>query len=209
MQKRLREALETHAPRLLVAGLIAAAAAAIASLDGTAATPRPDVPPANVRIGEAAVYPSSALDWQLKRLGRMQERTRACERALGSPITPSSTLPVRGVAYARWLVARWQGRAEATCRLARRLGRPVPAIIAVWGTAEAPAALAVSRCESGYRTEATNGQYLGLFQMGAYARSRFGHGSSALAQALAAHAYYVSSGRDWSPWSCKPWGAVQ
>jgi hypothetical protein len=66
-------------------------------------------------------------------------------------------------------------------------------------------ALAVSRCESGHRTDAQNGQYLGLFQMGSNERRLFGHGSSAVEQAKAAHRYFVASGRDWSPWSCKPW----
>jgi hypothetical protein len=66
-------------------------------------------------------------------------------------------------------------------------------------------ALAVSRCESGLRTDAQNGQYQGLFQMGSNERRIFGHGPTALAQAKAAHRYFVASGRDWSPWSCKPW----
>ena len=30
-------------------------------------------------------------------------------------------------------------------------------------------------------------------------------GESTHEQALAAHRYFVRSGRDWSPWSCKPW----
>ncbi len=66
-------------------------------------------------------------------------------------------------------------------------------------------ALAVARCESGLQTDAQNGQYLGLFQMGSSERRIFGHGSSPAAQATAAHRYFVASGRDWSPWSCKPW----
>jgi hypothetical protein len=66
-------------------------------------------------------------------------------------------------------------------------------------------AIEVARCESHLQTTARNGQYLGLFQMGASERSRFGHGPSALEQAIAAHRYFVASGRDWSPWSCKPW----
>lgn len=68
-------------------------------------------------------------------------------------------------------------------------------------------ALAVARCESHLTTTAQNGQYLGLFQMGSYARELFGHGRSARDQAVAAHEYFVRSGRDWSPWSCKPWYA--
>jgi hypothetical protein len=66
-------------------------------------------------------------------------------------------------------------------------------------------ALAVARCESRFQTDARNGQYLGLFQMGAYERRRFGHGETPYEQAKAAHRYYVLSGKDWSPWTCKPW----
>ena len=66
-------------------------------------------------------------------------------------------------------------------------------------------ALQVARCESGVQTTAQNGQYLGLFQMGSSERRLFGHGESAIEQAQAAYRYFVRSGRDWSPWSCKPW----
>jgi hypothetical protein len=67
-------------------------------------------------------------------------------------------------------------------------------------------ALRVARCETGgtYDPRARNGQYLGIFQMGDYARGRYGHGPSWLVQAAAAYLYFVASGRDWSPWSCKP-----
>jgi len=65
-------------------------------------------------------------------------------------------------------------------------------------------AVAVAWCESRLLVTAQNGQYLGLFQMGSYERRLFGHGSTAQAQAQAAHRYFVRSGRDWSPWSCKP-----
>jgi hypothetical protein len=67
-------------------------------------------------------------------------------------------------------------------------------------------AWSVARCETGGTMSvwANNGQYLGLFQMGDYARSRYGHGRDPWTQARAAHRYYVDSGRDWSPWTCKP-----
>ena len=61
----------------------------------------------------------------------------------------------------------------------------------------------MARCESGYQTGAANGQYRGLFQMGSSERELFGHGPTAHDQALAAHRYFVISGRDWSPWSCR------
>ena len=77
------------------------------------------------------------------------------------------------------------------------------AIRVVFGR-HAAEALAVARCESGLSEWAQNGQYLGLFQMGTAARSRYGHGASPYDQAKAAHAYFVDSGRGWGPWSCKP-----
>ena len=58
-------------------------------------------------------------------------------------------------------------------------------------------------CESRLDTTAQNGQYLGLFQMGSSERRLFGHGDTAHEQAVAAHRYFVRSGRDWSPWSCR------
>ena len=59
----------------------------------------------------------------------------------------------------------------------------------------------VIACETGgkFNTTATNGQYLGLFQMGSWARSRYGHGETARAQARAAFRYWRESG--WSGWS--------
>ena len=81
---------------------------------------------------------------------------------------------------------------------------PANAIRMVFGRYAADA-LEVARCESGLSTEAQNGQYLGLFQMGSSERVTYGHGPSAHAQALAAYRYFVSSGRDWSPWGCKPY----
>jgi hypothetical protein len=81
--------------------------------------------------------------------------------------------------------------------------QPQPAICKAFG-AYCRQALQVARCESGYSTTAQNGQYLGLFQMGSSERAIYGHGSDALSQARAAHRYFVASGRDWSPWACKP-----
>ena len=68
-------------------------------------------------------------------------------------------------------------------------------------------AMAVSKCETGgtYSPWAANGQYLGIFQMGSHERATYGHGNNVWAQAKAAYAYFVASGKDWSPWSCKPW----
>ena len=108
----------------------------------------------------------------------------------------------REAAYYRRLIARRDARLEA-----RRLAKAPPrvAIRAVFGR-YAEQAIGVAWCESRLTTTAQNGQYLGLFQMGSSERRLFGHGSTAHEQALAAHRYFVLSGRDWSPWSCR-WAA--
>lgn len=65
-------------------------------------------------------------------------------------------------------------------------------------------AMRVAGCETGgtYDPRAHNGQYLGIFQMGEYARTKYGHGPSWLVQAAAAYLYFTESGRRWGPWSC-------
>lgn len=69
-------------------------------------------------------------------------------------------------------------------------------------------AINVSSCETGgtFSIWAQNGQYLGLFQMGYWERNKYGHGNNAWKQARAAYRYFIDSGRDWSPWSCR-WAA--
>jgi hypothetical protein len=95
-------------------------------------------------------------------------------------------------------------RAKIRVRQDRRLSKlpPKRAICSVFGP-YCEQAVAVAWCESRLQTRAENGQYLGLFQMGSYERELFGHGATARDQALAAHRYFVVSGRDWSPWSCR------
>jgi hypothetical protein len=63
--------------------------------------------------------------------------------------------------------------------------------------------LRVARCESNLRRTATNGQYLGLFQLGSFARARYLDGSwtDSYANALAAARYAREAG-GWGPWSC-------
>lgn len=80
---------------------------------------------------------------------------------------------------------------------------PVEAIRIVFGP-YAGQAVAVAGCESRLSPYASNGQYQGLFQMGSSERARYGHGSTPLEQARAAYVYFWTSGRDWSPWTCKP-----
>lgn len=108
----------------------------------------------------------------------------------------------------RAIQARSQVRQRAQAKRERRLAAtrpetPQEVICDVFGR-HCRDALAVARCESGYRTDAQNGQYLGLFQMGDWARSNYGHGATALAQARAAFRLFVDTGRTWQQWSCKP-----
>jgi hypothetical protein len=109
----------------------------------------------------------------------------------------------RGCAYLHWISNLWQGRAQSAFQTWVDLRDPEEAICHVFGV-YCSEALSVSWCESRYHITAHNGQYLGLFQMGSSERALYGHGYTALEQAVAAYHYFVSSGRNWSPWSCQP-----
>jgi hypothetical protein len=138
-------------------------------------------------------------DWLLRDPRfRDEARDRVAAHAAAVRRAERRLLAIRG--EIRQASSREQRRRAA----ARAPRTPQEAICRVFGRYCAQA-LTVARCESGYRTTAQNGQYLGIFQMGSSERRLFGHGPSALAQARAAHRYFVHSGRDWSPWSCKPW----
>jgi hypothetical protein len=65
-------------------------------------------------------------------------------------------------------------------------------------------ALRVAWCESRFSVHAQNGQYLGLFQEGVFARSTYGFGWDAWSQARSAYRYFAASGFSWGPWECKP-----
>lgn len=107
--------------------------------------------------------------------------------------------------YLRWIKKRWALRADGAWTRWSKLSDSEAAIRFVFGR-YAEQALAVARCESGFSMtpRAQNGQYLGIFQMGSYARSVYGHGETALEQVRAAYTYFMRSGHDWSPWACKP-----
>jgi hypothetical protein len=106
------------------------------------------------------------------------------------------------ISYYRGLI-RLRGERSRARQL--RATRPRKAICGVFGQ-HCKEAIAVAWCESRLSPAAQNGQYLGLFQMGSSERQLFGHGRSAYEQAVAANRYFVYSGRDWSPWSCR-WAA--
>lgn len=102
----------------------------------------------------------------------------------------------------RWSAEEWRYRSQSYYKLIAKLDDEPTAICYVFGS-YCKQALAVAWCESKYHRTAQNGQYLGLFQMGDSERRLFGHGPTPLEQARAAHRYFVASGRDWSPWSCR------
>lgn len=114
--------------------------------------------------------------------------------AIGGP-EPSAATPRAEAAIA----ARPMLRGRAAIRTT-----PAATIRRIFGKRYGVAAVKVARCESSLDPAARNGQYRGLFQMGSAERAAYGHGSTARAQARAARRYFNATGRDWSPWSCKP-----
>lgn len=142
--------------------------------------------------------------------GAIRDNTDGHRRLLGV-----GQIAFDGAGAERW-AARFRRERRLVVELRRRLRKtsgkppenlfqigPRRAIQMVFGV-YAGQALRVAWCESRLSTGATNGQYVGLFQMGSRERATYGDGGSALEQARAAYRYFVSSGRDWSPWSCRP-----
>ena len=130
-----------------------------------------------------------------------------CQERLGQEktVTSFSYRTSQSRPYRAWVLRLWKGRSAACWEKHRAvMSTPEGAICAVFGD-RCKEALRVVHCESRFSTTAQNGQYLGLFQMGSRERATYGHGETAYAQAIAAYRYFVASGRDWSPWSCKPW----
>jgi hypothetical protein len=94
----------------------------------------------------------------------------------------------------------------------------VRSVFAPDGPAVQRQAVRVAGCESAgdpsgrvLRPYATNGQYLGLFQLGAWARGRYLRGPwySAWANARAARRLWIANGRDWGgQWECS-WAAYR
>jgi hypothetical protein len=110
--------------------------------------------------------------------------------------------------YLKYQKRRWSLRADKRFRTVVKLETdPKFAIAWVFGEYKYQA-YDVAWCESRFSIWAENGQYLGLFQMGSSERRLFGHGNTAVEQAKAAHRYFVTSGRDWSPWQCRPNGGM-
>lgn len=139
-----------------------------------------------------------------------RDATRSWEHKLGRTPTKSSfnASIVRSCKYATWVAHTWQHRAQHVRKEYQAWWHalnadPVVAICSVFGS-YCSQAKTVAWCEGKYSPDAKNGQYLGTFQMGDYERATYGHGSTVLEQARAAYRYFVASGKDWSPWECKP-----
>ncbi len=197
--------------RVLLVGLFAFCLVTQAS----AATMKVQTPPApHVKAKvEHAVTPEQRLDQKLVALRKYRGTVRFFENRRPLLVASEQRVSERSsLAYARTRVRQLTKtvqrlRATIRARTQKRLASlpPKEAICSVFGS-YCQEALAVAWCESRHSTSAQNGQYLGLFQMGSYERRLFGHGSTPRAQAVAAHRYFVRSGRDWSPWACR-WAA--
>lgn len=93
---------------------------------------------------------------------------------------------------------------------------PLGAINCVFPVGSRAGAWSVAICEStandstpypDHGIYAQNGQYRGIFQMGSNERATYGDyvvGSRPIVQVRSAYRYWDASGRDWSPWECKP-----
>ena len=116
-----------------------------------------------------------------------------------------STKPLAGAAALLAVVAALLLAPPAGARWRPPVPAPIyQAVRAYWKVpAKREEAFDVIWCESRYSTRAKNGQYLGLFQMGTDERRKYGHGSTPMAQAAAAHRYFLKAD-GWGPWGCKP-----
>lgn len=74
------------------------------------------------------------------------------------------------------------------------------AVCFYFGDKNCDQAMKIVKCETGgtYWPWVSNGQYLGIFQMGSSERAKYGHGNNVWAQAKAAYHYFLDAG--WGPW---------
>jgi hypothetical protein len=143
---------------------------------------------------------ASELSWRQLEILHVRALTHACTDVLGRPrFRVAERVVVGGTAYRRWVLDLWRRRATFYCDAARQLSEPRRAICIVFG-AECAKALRVAECESNFNVHAIGGggAFWGLFQQGAYSRSTYGFGWSALEQARAAKRHRDAEG--WGPW---------
>lgn len=140
---------------------------------------------------------------------------QGCERNLDRDRSPHATRRTysssTSVPFRRWAFKLWRDRAAHACSKVSYLNAyPPRAISYVFSRiGQEATALLVAQREGGggYCTRAWNpAGYAGCFQMGPWARTRYGHGPTALDQSWAAFAY-VRDARGWcSGWSATAWG---
>lgn len=184
---------------LLGVALAASTFSAASSSNNGAALAKRQTKPQVVKFEQAAQASTPVLAGIRKARGR----TFRCQDQIGMERSAVQHVTPGGRAYRTWVLSLWEKRMSSACSLAEQMSDPQKAICAVFGS-RCNEALRVSHCESRFSTTAQNGQYLGLFQMGYWERRTYGHGYTPYEQARAAHRYFVASGSDWSPWSCKP-----
>jgi hypothetical protein len=182
---------------LLKLALLAIAAAALLA------------PPAQARVNHKCTDLRAGIVFYREATWKWQDKLHATRYR-----SSNSDKWARSCRYLRWVATLWQDRSRDTRLLLRKRVRhlayinssPQRAICHAFGR-YCYQAIRVADCESGgtFSVYASNGQYLGMFQMGESERYLYGHGNTPLEQAQAAYRYFAASGYDWSPWSCKPW----
>ena len=149
----------------------------------------------------------------VRKIDRVRAAAQMCQGELtGGRRWPVAHLERRastGPELRLWVLELWRERHAVACAKRNALNAwPPNAVRFVFGRLGADdvaIALDVIDDEGGgpQCVRATNGQYLGCFQMGAWARDQYGHGRTALLQAWAAFRYRVAA-RGW----CSGWAAT-
>jgi len=176
-----------------------------------------DVPTADAAANKTTAKVATKCPGLVEGMYYYRRKTHHWEIKLNVTYTKSTfnASKIRSCAYTKWVAHRWMKRAHVMrVRYAKWLhnhrtrylsnASPQAVICSVFGP-YCSQAIAVANCEGGFSPYAQNGQYLGTFQMGAHERAIYGHGYTIYEQAKAAYAYFVDSGSNWSPWSCKPY----
>lgn len=108
---------------------------------------------------------------------------------ISNAVANAAPPPVRGTV--EYCQANAAGIAERAC-IVRVIFAPVN---------QSRRAVRVAWCESRLDPRARNGTHLGIFQLGAPERRRYGHGRTVAKQAWAARRLWHDRG--WQPWVCR------
>jgi hypothetical protein len=179
--------------------------------------------------GRAAGNKARVLTGRLAERGAEMSRVGAARASFPSRAPGSRQRPAVVQPTVKRYVVDWPARYRREHRTSTRLGRRVRTlqrrlrqlelarhlqahhetaqdvirrVFGPWGDQ----AVRVAYCETGgtYNPAATNGQYRGVLQMGAWERATYGDSPTVEGQAQAAYRYFAATGHDWSPWECKP-----